>query len=203
MNIILMGYRCSGKTSAGKGLAERLGFSFYDTDEMVERKTGLPIPRIVAEQGWNAFRRAERAVIGELSGADHGVIALGGGAVLDPRNVENLKGKGVFVWLIADAKAIAARMGNDETGGNERPSLTQASSIGEIDQVLAEREPLYRRLADLAVDTTEIEADRVAEAIFAGLRKRYPQTEGIADKPGKVVEPSGPGGAVIPGGKEN
>ena len=203
MNIILMGYRCSGKTSAGKGLAERLGFSFYDTDEMVERQTGLPIPRIVAEQGWDAFRQAERAVIRELSGADRGVIALGGGAVLDSRNVENLKGKGVFVWLIANAKTIAARMGNDEASGSERPSLTQASSIGEIDEVLAEREPLYRRMADLAVDTTEIEANRVAEAICAGLRNRFPQTEGIADEPGKAVEPSGPGGVVIPGGKEN
>jgi len=69
--------------------------------------------------------------------------------------------------------------------------------------VLAEREPLYRRLADFAVDTTEIKADRVAEAICAGLRKRFPQTEGIADEPGEVVEPSGPGGVVIPGGKEN
>ncbi len=203
MNIILMGYRCSGKTSAGKGLAERLGFSFYDTDEMVERQTGLPIPRIVAEQGWDAFRQAERAAIRELSGADRGVIALGGGAVLDFRNVEYLKGNGVFVWLIAAAKTIAARMENDEAGGSERPSLTPASSIGEIDQVLAEREPLYRRLADFAVDTTEIKADRVAEAICAGLRKRFPQTEGIADEPGEVVEPSGPGGVVIPGGKEN
>ena len=68
--------------------------------------------------------------------------------------------------------------------------------------MLAEREPLYRRLADLAVDTTEIEEDRVAEAIFAGLRKRFPQTEGIADEPGKVVEPPGPGGIVTAGGKE-
>ena len=179
MNIILMGYRCSGKTSAGKRLAERLGFSFYDTDEMVERQMGLQIRRIVAEQGWDAFRQAERAVIRELSGADRGVIALGGGAVLDSRNVENLKGNGFFVWLIAAAKTIAARMGNDEASGSERPSLTQASSIGEIDQVLAEREPLYRCLANLVVDTTEIEADRVAEAICAGLRKRFLKMEGI------------------------
>jgi shikimate kinase len=173
MNIILMGYRCSGKTSTGKGLAERLGFSFSDTDAMVERKTGLSIPRIVAEQGWDAFRREERAVIRELSGVDRGVIALGGGAVLDSRNVENLKGNGVFVWLVASADTIAARMGKDEASGSERPSLTTASSIAEIDQVLAERKPLYRRLADLAVDTTEIEADQVAEAICAGLRKHH------------------------------
>jgi shikimate kinase len=179
MNIILMGYRCTGKTSAGKRLAGRLGFSFYDTDEMVERQTGLPIPRIVAERGWDAFRRAEGEAIRGLSGADRAVIALGGGAVLNSRNVENLKGNGVFVWLIAAVKTIAARMGNDEAGGSARPSLTQASSIGEIDPVLAEREPLYRRLADLAVDTTEIDADRVAEAICAGLRKQFPQTEAI------------------------
>jgi shikimate kinase len=177
MNIILTGYRCTGKTSAGKRLAERLGFSFFDTDEMVERQTGLPIPRIVAERGWDAFRLAEREAIGELSGADRAVIALGGGAVLDSRNVETLKKNGVFVWLIAPAKTIAARMGNDESDGNKRPSLTQATSIGEIDPVLAGREPLYRRLADLAVDTTEIDADRVAEAICAGLRKQFPQTD--------------------------
>jgi shikimate kinase len=177
MNIILMGYRCSGKTSAGKRLAERLGRSFYDTDEMVERQTGLPIPRIVAERGWDSFRDAERAVIRELSVVDRAVIALGGGAVLDSRNVEDLKRNGVFVWLIAAAKTIAARMENDEAGGSERPSLTQASSIGEIDPVLSEREPLYHRLADLAVDTTEIDADRVAETICAGLRKQFPQRD--------------------------
>ena len=177
MNIILTGYRCTGKTSAGKRLAERLGCSFYDTDEMVERQTGLPIPRIVTERGWDAFRQAERKAIGELSGADRAVIALGGGAVLDARNVETLKKNGVFVWLIAAAKTIAARMEGDESGGSKRPSLTQATSIGEIDPVLAEREPLYRRLADLAVDTTEIDADRVAEAICAGLRKRFPQRD--------------------------
>lgn len=202
MNIILTGYRCTGKTSAGRGLAEHLGFSFCDTDERIERQTGLPIPRIVAEQGWDAFRQAERAAILELSGADHSVIALGGGAVLDSRNVDFLKGNGFFVWLIADAKTIAARMGNDEASGNRRPSLTQATSVGEIDQILAEREPLYRRLADLVVDTTEIEAKRVAEAICAGLRKRFPGMAGIADQHGKIVGPSGPDGMSIAGRKE-
>jgi len=175
MNIILIGYRCSGKTSTGRELAERLGFSFYDTDAMVERQSGLTIPEIVAEQGWDAFRQKERAVIRELSGMDHGVFALGGGAVLDSRNVDNLEENGVFVWLIATAETIATRMGKDEANGNERPSLTKASSIAEIEEVLAEREPLYRNLADLAVDTTGIGPGSVAEAICADLRKRFPQ----------------------------
>ncbi|MFZ4440176.1 MAG: shikimate kinase, partial [Syntrophales bacterium] len=174
MNIILMGYRCSGKTSTGRELAERLGFSFYDTDAMVERQSGLTIPEIVAEQGWDAFRQKERAVIRELSGTDRGVFALGGGAVLDSRNVDNLEENGVFVWLIATAETIAARMGKDEASGNERPSLTETSSIAEIEEVLAEREPLYRSLADLAVDTTEMGPGSVTEAICAGLRKRFP-----------------------------
>jgi len=84
MNIILMGFRCTGKTAAGRRLAESLGFSFTDTDELVERQTGRLIPRIVAEQGWPAFRAAERAAIRELAGADRSVIALGGGVVCDP-----------------------------------------------------------------------------------------------------------------------
>lgn len=174
MNIILMGYRCTGKTSAGRRLAERMGLPFYDTDALVERKTRRAIPQIVADQGWQAFREAESEVIRELSGADHGVIALGGGAVLDARNVESLKRDGLFVWLFAAPETIAARMEKDVAGGAERPSLTDKTSLGEIDVIMTQREPLYRRLADLMVDTTRIEIDRVVGAIQNGLRKRLP-----------------------------
>jgi len=174
MNIILMGYRCTGKTSAGRSLAGLLGVPFCDTDEMVERQTGHTIPRIVAEGGWSAFREAETAVIRELAGIDRSVIALGGGAVLDARNVERLKANGFFVWLFADAATIAARMEIDAANGSERPSLTGEPSACEMKAIMAEREPLYRRLADLVVDTTAIEAARVAEAIRSGLRERLP-----------------------------
>jgi shikimate kinase len=172
MNIILMGYRCTGKTSAGRRLAERMGCPFYDTDELVERKAQRTIQQIVAEQGWKAFRDAESEVIRELSGLDHSIIALGGGAVLDARNVEILKRNGLFVWLFAAPETIAARMEKDAAGGAERPSLTGNTSIGEMNVVMTQREPLYRRIADLAVDTTRIETDRVVEAIQNGLRER-------------------------------
>jgi shikimate kinase len=172
MNIILMGFRCTGKTSAGRRLAEELGVPFTDTDELIERRTGRLIPRIVAEQGWPAFRALERDVIREFAGTDRGVIALGGGAVCDPENVEVLKTNGIFVLLFARPEAIAARMGKDAADGAERPSLTGAPSVDEIRAVMAEREPLYRRLADIVVDTTEIEAIRVVEAIRASLRER-------------------------------
>jgi shikimate kinase len=185
MNIILMGYRCTGKTSAGHHLAEQMGIPFTDTDELVERRTGRLIPRIVAEQGWSAFRAAETAVIRELAGADRSVIALGGGAVLDPGNVETLKANGLFVWLFADPEAIAARMVKDAAHGAERPSLTGEPSVGEMKAIMKEREPLYRRLADIIVDTTKIEADRVAEAIRAGLREWLPEAERIKSDLGK------------------
>jgi shikimate kinase len=185
MNIIIMGFRCTGKTSAGRRLAESLGIPFTDTDELVERRTGRSIPEIVADGGWSAFRAAESAVIRELAGADRSVIALGGGAVLDPGNVENLKGNGLFVWLFADPEAIAARMEKDAAQGAERPSLTGEPSVGEMKTIMAEREPLYRRLADIVVDTTEIETDRVVEAIRAGLRERVTKAERITTNHGK------------------
>jgi shikimate kinase len=170
MNIILMGYRCTGKTSAGRSLAERMRFSFYDTDQLVEHKEQRTIPQIVAEQGWRAFREMETGVIHGLSGVDRSVIALGGGAVLDARNVECLKRDGIFVWLFAAPEVIATRMGKDAAGGARRPSLTDGNSFGEIDVVMTEREPLYRRLADLTVDTTRFDVDQVVVAIQNGLR---------------------------------
>lgn len=177
MNIILMGYRCTGKTSAGRRLAERMGLSFYDTDELVERHIGRTIPQIIAEQGWQAFREAETTVIRGLSGADQSVIALGGGAVLDARNIESLKRNGIFVWLFAAQETIAARMEKDAAVGAERPALTDKTSINEMNVIMTQREPLYRRLADLAVDTTRIETDRVVEAIQNGLRERIPPAD--------------------------
>jgi len=181
MNIILMGHRCTGKTSAGRRLAERMVLPFYDTDALVERHTGRTIPQIVAEQGWQAFREAETMVILGLYGVDQSVIALGGGALLDVRNVEILKRNGLFVWLFAAPETIAARMEKDVATGAERPSLTDKSSTDEMNVIMTQREPLYRRLADLAVDTTRIETDRVVEAIQNGLREAILRTDKIIE----------------------
>jgi shikimate kinase len=177
MNIILMGYRCTGKTSAGLGLAERMGLPFYDTDALVEHMTQRTVAQIIAAQGWQAFRDAESEVIRRLSGTDRSVIALGGGAVLDAGNVECLKRGGLFVWLFAAPETIAARMERDAAGGAERPSLTGKGSVDETEGLMAQREPLYRRFADLAVDTTGIETHRVVETILSGLRERLPEEE--------------------------
>jgi shikimate kinase len=173
MNIVLMGYRCTGKSTAGRLLAGLLGLTFHDTDPLVEKRAGRTIPEIVAGGGWPAFRTAEAEIIRELAQADDAVIALGGGAVLDPVNVERLRESAIFVWLHASLEQIAARMAGDEASGAARPSLTGKASAEEIRAVLTEREPLYRRLADLDIDTTAMPATEVAERIRAGLEEGH------------------------------
>ena len=133
MNIIFTGYRCTGKTSAGKRLAQLLGRAFYDADDLIIKLTGRSVEQIVAEKGWPAFREVERAVILELSGKDNCVIAPGGGAVLDQRNVEALKKNGLFVWLVADTATIVRRLKKDQAGGAPRPlALGEAGRAGGV-----------------------------------------------------------------------
>jgi shikimate kinase len=153
MNIILIGYRASGKTTVGRELARLLGRPFFDTDRMIFAKTGRTIPEIVETSGWKAFREVEKSVIAELSGLDEVVIALGGGAVMDPENVSMLEERGRFVWLRADARVLALRMGKEKNGTVQRPSLTGAGTLAEIEEVLAKRLPVYGSVADVIVDT--------------------------------------------------
>ena len=170
MNIILTGYRCTGKTSTGRSLSARLGRPFFDTDELILHRTGKTVEEIVAAGGWPAFRDAERAVIRNLSLLDGGVIATGGGALMDPRNVESLRGNGIFIWLVADAATIAERLEKDQAGGNKRPSLSGKPAVEEVREILAQREPVYRGVADLTVDT----ASRGMEEIATEICRRLP-----------------------------
>ena len=153
MNIILIGYRASGKTAAGRELARILGRPFFDTDRMIFARTGRTVREIVEAGGWQAFREVEKTVISELSGLDEVVIAAGGGAVMDPDNVSMLRAGGRFVWLQADARILALRMRNEKNGAGQRPSLTGAGILEEIEGVLAKRLPVYRAVADVAIDT--------------------------------------------------
>jgi shikimate kinase len=171
MNIIFTGYRCTGKTSAGRRLAQLLGCAFYDADDLIINKTGQSVEQIVAEKGWPAFREVERAVILELSGKDNCVIAPGGGAVLDERNIEALKKNGLFIWLVADTATIVRRLNKDQAGGAPRPSLSGKPVALEVQEVLAQREPIYRRIADLIIDTSTLTVDEVVETIAPKLKK--------------------------------
>jgi shikimate kinase len=180
MNIILTGYRCTGKTSTGRRLSARLGRPLFDTDDLIYHRTGKTVEQIVAAGGWPSFRDAERAVIRNLSLLDGGVIATGGGALVDPRNVEYLRENGLFVWLTADAATIAGRLEKDQAGGNKRPSLSGKPAVEEVQEILAQREPIYRSIADLTIDSACRSVEEVATLICRRLAAQAPRVERIA-----------------------
>jgi shikimate kinase len=171
MNFILIGYRASGKTSVGKKLSGLLGTSFYDTDALIQQQTGKTVRAMVLEGGWPAFRQAERAAVASLAGKEEAVIALGGGAVLDPANVEPLKPRGFFIWLQAEKETIQERLKGDRASAQQRPPLS-ISGDGDEEEILRRRIPLYEAIADLTVDTTGVSVEAVAEEILAALKNR-------------------------------
>ncbi len=170
MNIVLTGYRCCGKSSVGRRVAEKTGREFADIDDLVEKKAGSSIQEIILKSGWDLFRAMERETIQEISERDNLVIATGGGAVTNEENVFNLRKNGFIVRLKADAGIIRERMGQDRKNGNIRPSLTGSGVEDEIMSVLKEREPCYRESADMTVDTGLLSVEEAAEAIIKGVR---------------------------------
>lgn len=152
--IILIGHRCTGKTSAGRLLAHRLGLDFIDADELIESRSNLTVREIVAGGGWPLFREKEKGILRELARRSNAVIAAGGGACDDPENREMLREKNLVVWLTADAETIVERMGLDVQSQERRPSLTGTDVLEETMSLLSKRAPLYGEIADLAIDTT-------------------------------------------------
>ena len=166
MNIVLIGYRCCGKTSAGKLVAEKLDRQFIDTDEIIVEKTGCSIDGIVSWHGWEHFRDIEKGVIKEVSLMKNIVIATGGGVVTNEENIKHLRANGVVIWLYADIDTIKIRLSRDEKSAENRPSLTGKNSSDEIINVLEQRRPLYMKASDFSIDTTNMEIGKVADAII-------------------------------------
>jgi shikimate kinase len=152
-HIFLTGYRCTGKTSVGRKLASDRNLPFYDTDTQLVNRTGKTIQEWVEEKGWASFRLAEKSVIQEISSWTDGVVALGGGAVLDLDNREIIKKNGVIVWLTADVTTILERMKADPKNKDQRPPLSERDWETETRETLAVRTPVYQALADLQIDT--------------------------------------------------
>ena len=170
MNLVLIGYRCSGKTSVGRIVAERTGMAFHDTDELIEKSAGQSIEEIVERHGWDRFREIERDVIKEASEFDNAVIATGGGVVMDEGNVKNLRRNGYVIWLEGNADVLMKRMEKDMAAGNCRPSLTGIDPVAETRKVLEIRNPIYRRAADLVIDTDALSPDEAAERVMKEVR---------------------------------
>jgi shikimate kinase len=172
MKIILIGYRCAGKTSVGREIAKRLGVPFYDTDELIQSNTGKTIREIVDTEGWDAFRREERAVIKRLPSRADAVIAAGGGAIMDTENRNALKRNGFCIWLTVDVRTIIERMTNDQASNEQRPPFSSDGLGRETVEILAVREPVYQALADCIVDTSGKEINVVTDEVCSALARR-------------------------------
>jgi shikimate kinase len=166
MNLVLTGYRCSGKSTIGRILASRLDMDFCDTDAFIEERIGKTVETLVAEYGWSRFRKEERKAVETLARLDSRVIATGGGVVLDRRNVRDLKSNGWIVWLKAERAILERRMGQEQESGIVRPSLTGTDSREETAEVLEKRTPYYAGAADFVVDTGRLSPDAAAEMII-------------------------------------
>lgn len=169
MNIVLIGFRGTGKTVVGKTLAQRLCREFIDADDYLEEKAGKSIAKVFAEGGEAAFRKMEREIIEELSSRDGIILAAGGGAVLDERNVKNLKKNGLIFLLEADADTIERRLASDKKTGSQRPPLTDKSFREEIRSLLEFRKPYYEKTADHKINTSTSSTKEVVEEILAHL----------------------------------
>jgi shikimate kinase len=170
MNLVLIGYRCTGKTTAAEILAEKLGWPLVDTDALVQERAGKSIDAIVAEGGWEAFRDAETAVIRDVASGDRQVISAGGGAVLRDENRQALKASAKVVLLRADAETIWRRMQGDQKTTAQRPDLTDTGGIDEIRHLLDERRDVYREASDFAISTDTFEPSEVTGRILAWLK---------------------------------
>jgi shikimate kinase len=163
----MVGLMGSGKTSVGKVLARLLNKTFHDSDHEIERATGVRIPEIFELEGESGFRARERRMIEELTRRENILLATGGGAVLMPENRALLKGRGTVIYLRAPVKALLRRTQRDRN----RPLLRVADPSARFRELYEQRDPLYREVADLVVETGSQSVRALATQIVSELAR--------------------------------
>jgi shikimate kinase len=167
MNLVLIGYRGTGKSAVAAILAQELAMGAASLDEEIVREAGMPVPAIVEKHGWAWFRDLESDITRRFSERDGLILDTGGGVILRPENVENLRRNGVLFWLQASVEVIVDRI----QASSERPALTAGKTfLEEVEEVLAERLPLYSAAADRAIDTDSLTPDAIAGEIAREFR---------------------------------
>lgn len=170
--IYLIGPMGAGKTTVGRQLARTLGLDFLDSDREIERRSGVDIPTIFDFEGEEGFRLRERAMIDALTRRDDIVLATGGGVVLDPENRRDLVNRGTVVYLDTSVDEQLRRTRHDR----HRPLLQADDRRATLEQLNAEREPLYREIADIVITTDSSRRATTVERIVHALRDMPPRT---------------------------
>lgn len=168
-NLFLVGLMGAGKSTVGRQLARRLKRSFYDSDHEVERRCGVGIPVIFDIEGERGFRAREAQVIAELAALDGIVLATGGGVVLDAENRRRLAARGTVVYLHARPADLYDRVRHDR----HRPLLANADPLIKLEELYAQRDPLYREVADLVVNTGKQSAQALVRDLLARLEEKW------------------------------
>jgi shikimate kinase len=165
-NIFLIGPMGSGKTAVGRQVARLVALPFLDSDHEIEQQTGVDIPLIFEREGEAGFRRREREAIARLTSQTGIVLATGGGAVLDADNRRNLREHGWVVYLETSVAQQAERAGRTRN----RPMLGNADPQQRLAELMEQREPLYREIADFTASTTRKQVRAVAEQVVQAWR---------------------------------
>jgi len=170
MNVFLIGYRCSGKTTVGRSVAEAINWPFIDADALLVRECGRHIKDIVDAEGWEAFRRMERSILQLICKKSRQIVATGGGVVLDKVNIRAMKSSGLLIWLKATAETIRQRMLPDKNTGKFRPALSDRGLIEEIEDMLLKRNPCYENTSDISIPTDHRPVDEIAGIIIQRIK---------------------------------
>jgi shikimate kinase len=168
-NIFLVGLMGAGKTTVGRLLARRLKLRFFDSDQEIERRCGVKIPLIFEIEGEAGFRSREQQAVAELAALEGIVLATGGGAVLDEDNRRRLAAGGTVVYLNARPEDLYERVRHDR----QRPLLSSGDPLARLRELHAERDPLYRSVADLVVETGAQSVQVLARELLDKLEERW------------------------------
>jgi shikimate kinase len=160
-NIFLVGPMGAGKSAVGRQLARALRLAFVDSDDEIESRTGVDIPFIFEKEGEAGFRKREAGVIDDVTRMDNVVVATGGGAVILPENRTHLGSRGFVIYLYTSVEQQLVRTAK----GRERPLLENGDRRQILEDLLAQRDPMYREIADLVVETDGRKVKSVAGEI--------------------------------------